>query len=94
MGFVDDSDIWKVDEEDIDEPVRFRDRVTECPNCKQSITEDMDSCPFCGDILFRYLKDGTFSLRRGPLVKVVAVVIITLILLGVLAFVLTVLGIL
>ena len=94
MGFVDDSDVWEADEEELDEPVRFRDRVTECPNCKRSITEDMDSCPFCGDILFRYLKDGTFSPRRGPLVKVIAAVIIILILLGVSAFLLTVLGVL
>ncbi len=92
MGRYEDSDIWDVEEDEVEDAVKFRDEVTECPNCKKTVSEDMDSCLFCGDILFRYLKDGTFIPPRGPMTKIVAGIIILIILLGVLAFVLGVLG--
>jgi len=94
MKYLDDNDNWEEEIEEIDEPVKFRDHVTECPNCKKPITEDMDNCPYCGDILFRYLKNGTFVPRKGPLAKIVAVIIILTIILGILAFIIGSLGIL
>jgi len=70
------------DEKDIeaaDESWKFDDFVRICPACKQSVTAEMDSCPFCGDILYRTLTDGTFAPRKGPLVKVVAVIVVILV---------------
>jgi len=93
MNYLDNNDISEEDAEDFDEPVKFRNHVTECPNCKKPITEDMDNCPYCGDILFRYLKDGTFIPRKGPLAKIVAVIIILTIILGILAFITGSLGV-
>jgi hypothetical protein len=63
---------------------RFKDFVRVCPKCKQTVTEDMDSCPFCGDILFRYLQDGTFAPRKGPLIKIVSLLIILVVVLAIL----------
>ena len=93
MNYLDDNDIYEEEAEEFDEPVKFRNHVTECPNCKKTITEDMDNCPYCGDILFRYLKDGTFIPRKGPLAKIVAVIIILTIILGILAFIMGSLGV-
>ncbi len=87
-----DDGIHDPDESDIeaaDESFKFNDFVRVCPGCKKSITEEMDSCPFCGDIIYRTLTDGTFSPRKGPLVKIVAVIIViivTLALIGMLLF--------
>ena len=81
------------DEQDIDagnESLKFDDFVRVCPACKQPITEEMDSCPFCGDIIFRSLTDGTFSPRKGPLVKIFAVVIVIMVILAILGMFLTV----
>ena len=80
------------DEQDIDagkESLKFDDFVRVCPACKQPITEEMDSCPFCGDIIFRSLTDGTFSPRKGPLVKIFALVIVILVILAILGMFLT-----
>jgi hypothetical protein len=90
MCVRDDEDQWAPEDEweEAEEPVRFEDRVTECPNCKKPITDEMDSCPYCGDILFRYLKDGIFVPRKGPLAKMVAILVLVIILLGVIAFLL------
>ncbi len=80
----DDSGIIEPDEEDMDDysdSIRLRDFVEVCPGCKEQITQDMDSCPFCGDILFRHLEHGTFAPRKGPLVKVVMLAIIILLVL-------------
>lgn len=71
--------------------LKFRDFVRVCPACKQPITEDMDSCPYCGDILFRYLTDGTFAPRKGPLVKIMAVMIALLVILAVLGLLISLL---
>ncbi len=81
------------DEQDIEagnESLKFDDFVRVCPACKQPITEEMDSCPFCGDIIFRSLTDGTFSPRKGPLVKIFALVIVILVILAILGMLLTV----
>ena len=78
-------------EEDIDgqdDSLKFREFVRVCPGCKQPITEEMDSCPYCGDIIFRHLKDGIFAPRKGPLVKIVAVLIILLVALALVAMLL------
>jgi len=56
--------------------------ITECPACKMPIEEEMDSCPYCGDILYRYMKNGMFSPKKGPLVKIFAAVIIILVVLA------------
>ena len=91
MDKSDDSDIWEPDEEDLEdsaESLKFRDFVRVCPACKQTITEEMDSCPFCGDIIFRHLIDGTFAPRKGPLVKVFAVIIVILVVLSILGLLL------
>jgi len=95
VNIQEDDNIWEEDEEleEFDEPVRLQDHLTHCPNCKKPITPEMDSCPYCGDILFRYLKDGVFIPRKGPLSKIVAILIIIVIILGTLAFLLTVLQI-
>jgi len=77
-----DDDLHDPDEKDIeaaDESMKFDDFVRVCPACKKPITEEMDSCPFCGDIIYRTLSDGTFSPRKGPLVKIVAVIIVFLV---------------
>ena len=80
------------DEQDIEagnESLKFDDFVRVCPACKQPITEEMDSCPFCGDIIFRSLTNGTFSPRKGPLVKIFAVVIVIMVILAILGMLLT-----
>ena len=78
-------ELWEPDDDDCDEQLEFRDFVSVCPNCKQQITQQMDSCPFCGDIIFRHLKDGTFAPRKGYLAKIVAAIIITIVTLGAIA---------
>lgn len=70
------------DEEDIeqiDQSIKFRDFVRICSKCKMTVEEQMDSCPYCGDILFDYFRDGTFAPRRGPLTKLFAVLVILLV---------------
>lgn len=78
-----DNDLYDPDESDIEDAenasLNFHDFVQVCPACKHPITPEMDSCPYCGDIIFRHLRDGMFAPRRGPLVKVVAVLIILLV---------------
>ena len=78
------------DEEEIEDLNRrdFHRFEPVCPNCRKPITSDMDNCPYCGDILFRYLRDGTFAPRKGLLAKFIAVLIILLVLLAVIAFLL------
>jgi hypothetical protein len=83
----DDSGICQPDLDDCDdsdEPLNFDKFVRVCPNCKRQITKDMDSCPLCGDIIFRYLSDGVFAPRKGLWTKVVTIVIIALVTLAVL----------
>jgi hypothetical protein len=72
------------DGDDGDEPLDFDKFVRICPNCKQQITQDMDSCPFCGDIIFRHLSDGVFTPRKGLWTKVFTIIIILLVTLAVL----------
>ncbi len=87
----DESGIYEPDEEDCEdygESMTFRDFVTVCPNCKQQISQDHDSCPFCGDILFRHLTDGTFAPRKGFLTKLFAALIIILVALATLGLLL------
>jgi len=82
------------DEEDIEgvsESLKFRDFERVCPACRRPVTDEMDSCPYCGDILFNYLTDGTFAPRKGPLVKIVAAVIILLVILATLSLLLSLL---
>ena len=76
-------------EEDLNSRLDFDDTPTECPSCKKPITPEMDSCPYCGDILFRYLKNGIFAPKRGPLVKLVAIIIILLVFLATLGMILS-----
>ena len=78
-----DDQLHDPDENDIEDAekasLNFHDFVQVCPACKHPITPDMDSCPYCGDILFRHLRDGMFAPRKGPLVKLLAVLIILLV---------------
>lgn len=78
---VNDEDLTG-DEDDISGGFGRFERV--CPACRQPVTEQMDSCPYCGDIVFRYLTDGTFAPRKGPMVKVVAALIVLLVVAAVL----------
>ena len=64
----------------------FRDYLQHCPACGKPLTEQMDSCPFCGDILFRSLRDGTFAPHKTWLRKLFAAIVITLIVLALLTF--------
>ena len=84
----DDDESWEPDDDDCADGLEFRDFVSLCPNCKQQITPEMDSCPFCGDIIFRHLKDGTFAPRKGYLAKIVAAIIIILVTLAAVTLVL------
>ena len=96
-GEPDDSGLWGPDEEEIDaleyddfdlgDPIQYEEHVTECPACGKMISEDMDCCPYCGDILFRTWKDGTFIPRSRPWRNIIIAVIATIIALGVAAFV-------
>ena len=88
----DDSGIWEAEDADNGEPAKFRDYFTACPNCKKPIDQDMDSCPYCGDILYRYLTDSTFAPRKGPLVKVFALLIALLVILAVIGLLLQMIG--
>lgn len=66
------------DEDEINDypsSIRFADQVMECPNCHEQVYEDNDSCPYCGDILFRHLKHGTFAPKSKLVAKVVVVII-------------------
>ena len=87
-GFWDNDDEEEELEEAYSESVKFRDFVSVCPNCKQPITEDMDSCPYCGDIIFRHLTHGMFAPRKGPLVKILAFLIALLVILAALGLLL------
>ncbi len=64
------------DTDDYPSSVRYEDRVLECPNCHKQVYEDNDSCPYCGDIMFRYLQHGTFAPRSKRLAKVIVAIII------------------
>ena len=91
MNQADDSDNWGPDEEEIEKienSLEFKGFEQVCPSCKQPITSEMDSCPFCGDIIYRNLADGTFSPRKGPLVKILCVIILLLATLAVVGMVL------
>ncbi len=97
MSYHEDLENWEKDDprnEDIEEqePIRFEDRFEKCPNCRKMITADMDSCPYCGDILYRYFKDGIFMPKKGLAAKVVAGVVIVVIALGILGFIMMALG--
>ena len=93
MNDPQDSDIWDPDEADIEaseaDSLKFRDFVRVCPACKKPITEEMDNCPYCGDILFRYLEDSTFAPRKGPMTKVFAVLIILIVIASLLGLLLS-----
>ena len=93
MNEFSDSGIWDPDEADIEasqsDSLKFRDFVRVCPACKKPINEEMDNCPYCGDILFRYLKDSTFAPRKGPLTKVFAVLIILIVIASLLGLLLS-----
>ena len=83
----DDSGIYEPDLDDCDDsddPLHFDKFVRFCPNCQQQITRDMDSCPFCGDIIFRHLSDGVFAPRKGIWTKIFTIIIIVLVSLAVL----------
>lgn len=94
-SFDDDDDTNGLDHTDQDlteepssDPASSQDKVTHCPNCKQPFFDYFDSCPYCGDIIFRYLRDGSFSPPKGPLVKVVAFLIFFLVFLAVVGLIL------
>lgn len=71
-----------------DQPDTVYDDSDFCPNCYKPLTEAMDSCPYCGDILYRSLKDGPFIPPKGPLARLVAWMIIALVVLATLGLLL------
>ena len=90
MREFDDTDFWTDDQPaEHDGSTDDRPGATSCPDCGKPITDEMDSCPYCGDILFRSLRDGTFSPRKGPLAKLVAIIIVLLVVLAVLGMLLS-----
>jgi hypothetical protein len=89
-GFWNDEDEEEELQEAYSDSMNFRHFVSVCPNCKQPLTEEMDSCPFCGDIIFRHLTHGTFAPRKGPLVKIIAFIIALLVILATLGLLLQV----
>jgi len=66
--------------------LKFRHFQQLCPACGMPITEEMDSCPYCGDIIFRSLRHGTFVPRRGLPAKLFAVIVVALAILGAIMF--------
>ncbi|MBN2064751.1 MAG: hypothetical protein JW745_08105 [Sedimentisphaerales bacterium] len=64
------------DTDDYRDPVRFEDEVIECPKCGKQVYSENDSCPYCGDIMFRYLRHGTFAPKNKMLARIFLVVII------------------
>ena len=82
-----EDELYEPDDEDCEDfgdSLKLRNFVMVCPNCKQQISQEHDSCPFCGDIIFRHLTDGTFAPKKGPLTKIFAALIITLVVFAVL----------
>ena len=76
--YYDDDGVIGPDIEDMDdyaEPVKYEDKVLECPNCHRQVYEDNDSCPYCGDIMFRYLEHGTFAPKNKIIAKIIIVLI-------------------
>ena len=63
------------DMNDISEPVKYSEHVLQCPNCGKQVYEDNDSCPYCGDIMFRYLKHGTFAVKSKLVAKILVIII-------------------
>lgn len=78
--------------EDDPQSWKYHDYVDECPSCHKPISRDMDCCPFCGDILFRVLKDGTFVPRKRPWREIFGVLAVLLVVLAAIMFVLRTLG--
>jgi len=90
----DDEDLQSQDEsleEAQDNSLKFRDFQQCCPNCHQPITPEMDSCPFCGDIIFRHLTDGIFAPKKGIFTKIFAISIILLVIMALLGLLLSML---
>ena len=83
----DEQELQKEFERDQAESLKFDQFVEACPACRRPITLEMDSCPYCGDILFRHLRDGTFVPRRGPWATIFTVLVIILIALGIIMFI-------
>ena len=76
--YNDDDGIVGPDQQDMDdyaEPVKYQDRVLECPNCHRQVYENNDSCPYCGDIMFRYLRHGTFAPKSKLAAKIFVVIL-------------------
>ena len=85
-GLDDDESNGNLETEPAGGSFNFRDHLQYCPACGKPLTEQMDSCPFCGDILFRTLRDGSFAPRKAWLRKLFAAIVITLVLLTLLTF--------
>ena len=83
-GF-DDDHFDQEDSDELDESIKFKNFVRVCPACRQPITDEMASCPYCGDILFRYLRDSTFAPRKGLPAKVFAATVILALILATLS---------
>ncbi|MBN1437704.1 MAG: hypothetical protein JW936_11580 [Sedimentisphaerales bacterium] len=87
----DDDDLLGPEDDDLRdipaEPIEFRNFEQGCPACGKPITDEMDCCPYCGDIIFRHLRHGTFVPRKGPLARIFAAIVLALIALGIIAFI-------
>ena len=74
-----------------EDSLKFQDFQQCCPNCGQPIRPEMDSCPFCGDIIFRHLTDGIFAPKKGVFTKIFAIIIIFLVIMALLGLLLSML---
>ena len=83
----DDEELADQCERDQSDSLKFEHFVEACPACSRPVNREMDSCPYCGDILFRSLRDGTFVPRKGLWAKIFAVLVVLLIILGIIMFI-------
>ncbi len=67
--------------------MKFRNFYEACPACGKPVTDEMDCCPYCGDVIFRSLRHGTFAPKKGPWTRIFAAIVIIVATLGAIAFV-------
>jgi hypothetical protein len=69
---------WEDPEPDDDDEEETEEYV--CPSCGASVYEDCEQCPHCGDYITP--RSATVSPLQGRWIAIVAIVLVTLMLLG------------